>query len=82
MKQFAATQVETIFEAGDDFLEAFRGKRRRLEKQKREVAQHVARSGSRKDHMILDSAKEFLSIVVENEGEEIAELPATGSVRS
>jgi hypothetical protein len=32
--------------------------------------------------MILDSAKEFLSIVVENEGEEIAELPATGSVRS
>lgn len=82
MKEFAAAEVEGVFQRGDDFFEAIGGQRSAIQQEKREMAEDVACGLAREHRVTFDSAEEFFRVVVKNEMEKIGERAAVGDVRA
>jgi hypothetical protein len=80
MKYLPAANAHAVLQNGDDFFESLAGERRSIEKQKREVAQHVARGIASEDRMSLNFSQEFLGVVAKNGMQQLRERAALGDV--
>src|SRR5712692_3970804 len=73
MKQLAPANVETVLQFGNDLLESVGSQRYPIQKQKRKLAQHVARRVARQHHMGVDARQNLRRFVMEDQAEEAAE---------
>src|SRR5271169_763132 len=82
MKNLPAANAHAVFQGGDDFFESLAGERSSIEKQKREMAQRVARGIAREDGVSLNFGQEFLRVVVKDRLQEIGESAAFSNLRT
>src|SRR5208282_5552022 len=77
-----AANSQTVFQRVDDFFEAFRGERRSIEQEQREMAQHVTCGVTGKCGMCLHLGEDLVSIVMKNELQQFGERAAIRNLRT